>query len=351
MNYKVLIISIILILSSCSVGELIDPSKSNSFYTKNGNVYYSPNGNWFELGYTKCEFADLETFVVLSESIGKDKDNIYYEYKPQEHIDYNSFFVDDSLIPKDKDYAYEGSGQHNTLKEIIIPNVDVKSLTYTNDCKSIRHGWAKDKFNYYFKLIPVEIDYNSLIFLTEDFFYDKDSLYTDLNDWKIANIKSLRSKPVKITSKYILSDSELYFVGVDSSKKIQLKRIEVHDPNDIIVLNNSVIKDREMIVYYGEEFIPSDIESFQVINDSEFGYHMKYYKDIINVYLDKIIITDADPLTFEVIKLGFAKDKNNVYHNHAILRDVDVNSCKERKFGQYGDAKGNIFDWNGNRIE
>jgi len=75
------------------MGELVDSSKSNSYFKKSGNIYYSPNGNWFELGYDKCN-ADTESFEVLSGNIAKDKKSIFSGYEIQTHVDYSTFNVD-----------------------------------------------------------------------------------------------------------------------------------------------------------------------------------------------------------------------------------------------------------------
>ena len=224
MKHSIAIILVFILISSCSVGELIEPNKSSSYFLKSGNIYYAPNGNWFEQGYTKCD-ADLNSFEVLSQNIAKDKHSIFFGYTIQDHVDYNSFSVDSFLIPKDRYFAYDQTGKLNKLNPIEIVDVHVPTLMYANNSKSIRYNWAKDKNHYYFKLQPVSVDYNSLVFINEDFFYDKDSLYTDLQDWKIQSICPIKEKPQKLTEKYVLHDGKIHFIGIDSSRRSTLKTV------------------------------------------------------------------------------------------------------------------------------
>lgn len=236
------------------------------------------------------------------------------------------------------------------MKPIEIIDVHVPTLTYANGSTTIRYGWAKDQHHYYFKLHKINADHKSLKFINKNFFYDKDSLYTDLQGWKIKTIGSIKEAPKKVTDKYICSDDKIYFIGVDSNRKKALKTIVATcKKKEIEMLNNSVIKTDDQIIYYGEAFHPFDLETFQLINDSEGGYLLKYYKDKKNIYLDKEIIPKADPKTFEVIKFGFSKDKNNVYYEHQLLKGVDSESFKEKKFGLWGDKDGNDYDSKGNK--
>ncbi len=76
MKRKLLIAFCFFLLLSCIIGELFDSEKSKSYFVKSGHIYYSPNGNWFELGYYKCE-ADIKTFEVISEHISKNPKSIY----------------------------------------------------------------------------------------------------------------------------------------------------------------------------------------------------------------------------------------------------------------------------------
>ena len=58
----------------------VDEDKSDSYYYSydKQQIRYSPMGNWFELGNTLIEGADVETFEVLARDFAKDKNNIYF---------------------------------------------------------------------------------------------------------------------------------------------------------------------------------------------------------------------------------------------------------------------------------
>lgn len=350
---KVIYIFIIsLLLYSCIKGELVDSSKSNSYFKKNNEIYYSQNGNWFELGYTKCN-ADSKTFRVISEKIAKDKNSVFLGYKIQTHIDYSTFRLDKNNIPKDKHYVYE-IGSLNELKPIKTENIDVNSFEYIGKERYSKYGWAKDKSHYYFKQNIVPVDYSSLRFLTEDFFYDKDSLFTNLNNWKIKTIKSISNIPVKINEKYIIADKSIYFIGLNNSRKIELKTYYYTGRIDVInIITNNVLSLDNQILYYGEIFQNADAKTFQLISDSESGTHMKYYKDKNNVYLDKKVIKNANPNTFSKLEFGYSKDDKLVFYKTNTLVDANPKSFKKDKntFMGWHDDEGNRYDNKGRKVK
>ena len=350
---KIIYIFIIsLLLNSCNKGKLVDSSKSNSYFKKNNEIYYSQNGNWFELGYTKCN-ADSKTFRVISENIAKDKNSVFLGHKIQSHIDYSTFRLDKNNIPKDKHYVYE-IGSLNELKPVKIKNLDVNSFEYLGKGRYSKYGWTKDKNHYYFKQNILPLDYKSFRFLNEDFFYDKDSLYTDLNNWKIKTIKSINKIPIKVNEKYVIADKSIYFVGRSNSRKIELKACHYAGKiDDINIITNNVIYLDNQILYYGEIFQNADAKTFQLISDTESSTHMKYYKDKNNVYLDKKIIEKANPKTFSKLEFGYSKDNKYVFYKAKILENANPKSFKRdnNKFMEWQDSEGNRFDSNGRKIK
>lgn len=342
-------ILLVTLCSSCYRGDLIDPEKSNSYFKKRGKIYYSPNGNWFELGYNRC-YADVKTFKVLSNSIAKDKNSIFYSYKTQNQVDYKTFVVDSNDVPKDKNHVYE-IDYLNGLVPVEIDGIDIETFVYLGKGRSSAYGWSKDKSKYYFRNKVVNAHYATLNFITNDFFYDRDSLYVSFGSWKIMTIKKINRPPTRVNEKYIISDTTLYFVRNDTLKLEENKLKSI--PKDIRIVSNNVIAIDDEIVYYGHLINRIDSKTIVMISDSENGSFMKYYKDKYFVYLDTMIIDKANPETFQIMELGFSKDDKHVFYKKNILDGVDSESFKRdpKKFHEWVDKNGNRFNSEGEKIE
>jgi len=324
-------------------GEHIDLEKSNSYYLRNGSIYYSPSGNWFELGYNKCE-ADKSSFEVLSESIAKDKSNIYSGYEPQ-NVDYESFYIDKNGVPKDKQYVYEGI---DNLTPIEILGLDVKSFEYLGKGRYIKYGWAKDKNNYYHRGVKSRLDYNTIMFVGDNFVYDKDSIYS-YSDNGLESLIKLNSNPIEITPEYLYYNKKLYNRGqkgkinIITSGKIKTKRI----------LNDYVITINDTTIYYGQKKSFVDSKTLTEVKDSKLGQFVKYYKDNRNVYYDMEIIEEANPQTFEFLEFCYSRDDKNVYWKLNKLDGVDPFTFRKDKnnFLEWKDKNENRFNSDGERIK
>jgi hypothetical protein len=328
---------------------LIEPEKSDSYFKKRGKIYYSPNGNWFELGYNRC-YADFKTFKVLSKSIAKDRNSIFYGYKIQNQVDYHTFVVDSNDVPKDKNHVYE-IDYLDGLVPVEIEGIDIETFVYLGKGRLSAYGWSKDKNNYYFKNKVVNAHYETLKFITNNFFFDRDSLYVSFESWKIKTIKKIHQPPTRVNEKYIISDTTLYFVGHDTLKLKENKLESI--PTHIRIVSNNVIVIDDVVVFYGHLMYRFDSKSFTLISDSEIGSFMKYYKDKYYVYLDTMIIEKAKPETFQIMKLGFSKDDKHVFYKRNILNGVDSESFTEdpKKFHEWIDKHGNRFNSKGEKIE
>jgi hypothetical protein len=361
MKKKLLIIFTLLLLISCSKGELIDSEKSKSYFIKNNSIYYSPNGNWIAFGYDKCN-ADLETFEILTNYISKDYKSIYLGHNEQKQVDYKTFRIDSNGIPKDKNNVYEYDIFN--LKTVEINDIDVETFEYLQDNKSSMYSWTKDKNNYYFEGIKLNVDYNSLKFINEDFFYDKDNLYSDLNDWKIIEISEIKNPPKKINEKYILSNNTFYYVGRDKKNRISLISKKLNDYKKITSISENVILIDTTIYTYGTKYKPLnpktfkkvkiDYNTFKTLSNSEFQLELSinFYKDKDNVYFNNFVIEKANPETFQILRLGFSKDEKFVFHLSRKLKGVESKTFREVD-GKliWKDDLGNEFNYLGEKIK
>jgi hypothetical protein len=359
MKRKLYIIILVVSFFSCVKGELFDSQKSKSYFIKNNNIYYSPNGNWFELGYNKSE-ADIKTFEILSEHISKDSKSIYFRYHKQNQLDYSTFRIDFNGIPKDKNNVYEYGIDY--LKPVEINGIDIETFEYLQENKSSQYSWTKDKNNYYFNGIKLNADYKSLKFINDDFFYDNKYLYSDLNDWKIITISEIQNRPKKINKKYILLNNILYYVGKDKENRISLISKKIKNYKKFSSISENVILIDTTVYTYGTKYEPLnpttfekvriDFETFKTISEhsfqSELGFN--FYNDKNNVYFNNFLIEKANPKTFKVLDLGFSKDYKLVFHNGKELKGVDSKSFTNDKENiVWKDNFGNEFDYYGNK--
>jgi len=111
------------------LGKCIDRKISASYYysrsSKNDEVIFSSKGNWFEVGAARFK-ADVKTFKPIAEDIGKDNALIYYEDKPQPHVDYNSFLVQGDLL-QDKNNSYSRPTDYDASELVVVVNDNTSS--------------------------------------------------------------------------------------------------------------------------------------------------------------------------------------------------------------------------------
>ncbi len=339
---------ILIVGYSWRMGKLIDPKKSNSYYNKNGTLYFSRNGNWFSLGYHKIT-ADAKSFTVLSETIGKDKHSVFSDGKIQKQVDYATFDVVNHVV-KDKDHVYE-IADFGALQPLQIEGLDVASFEYLGEIKQGSYGWTRDKNQHYFFGQVVEADYESLKFLSKDFFYDKNALYSILErrtEW----VTSIEHPPKELTEKYLLSGKSIYYVGTNEQFEAALKTIKYDgQQEDIKIIAKNVIGVNNQVISYGVPVNDADANSFEVVEDGGHISNLRFYKDKQHVYLGDKIITKANPKAFSVIGFGYSKDDQHVYYMTEILEGADAKSFRNEKDQHYTwiDDKGNRFNMKGER--
>ena len=106
------------------------------------------------------------------------------------------------------------------------------------------------------------------------------------------------------------------------------------DPQTFIPLNHGFSKDKNNIYRYNWIVGGIDKNTFKVLNqdENEDKYGI-YFSDKNGIYFIKVWernpyskLEDIDIKTFEVLKNGYAKDKNNIYYNSFIIEEADMNS-------------------------
>lgn len=346
-----IVMLLILFLSySIRMGKLIDQDKSNSYFNKLGTLYFSRDGNWFSLGYHKMN-ADAKSFTVLSNTIGKDKNSVFSNGKAQDLVDYATFEVVNQVF-KDKNHVYEPH-DYGELKPIEIQGLDVESFEYLEEINRIDYGWSKDKNQYYFKGQIVPADFQSLTFLTKDFFYDKNKLYAILLK-EIKPIKTIEKPPKTLTKKYITSGNSIYYVGINEKKETVLKTIDfTGEQSDLKTISDNVIGVNNQLVSYGDIITGADVPTYELIQDDGHRATLRYHKDKNHVYLDNKVIEKANPQAFRVLGFGYSADDQHVYWLTTIVEGADAKSFRAAEDHNYQmvDDNGNRYNLKGKRIE
>lgn len=309
--------------------------KNNIFVIKYSNDF--PAGQ----GFIKLPNIDRNSFITLSEEIGKDKNGVYYFGEKITGINPNNVRVieemgqDNYILQSGNNYyltfnsnkdLYDRKNDKIEAKKINNLNIDFNTFKYFGIL-----NYYKDKNNFYYhsdndlKKIKSEIDVKSADKVLElnDFVKDKNNLYYFSNG-KInkinlnIDVNSLVffDNNSSSYSSYIKDRNNVYFVD---NKNGKVKIVKNADKNTFQIVNGNYGVDRKNVYYDGEKLDSVGIEGLKIFDNS-------YLKDNKNVY--EIYTTDdgktkirtiknlnIDVASFEnILKEAFYKDKNSVYY-------------------------------------
>lgn len=353
-NFKQMKKSIVMVLlcgamQSCTLGKLVDPEKSKSYYIRFGKICYMHSGRLLPLRIN----ADRKSFVVLSQDIGKDKESIYYKEKLQKHVDYPTFRIDKNGIPKDKNYVYSQSFRGG-LSPLQIKGIDIASFEYLKleDATYPPYKWSKDKNWYYLNERRLNTDYETTKIIGDDFFYDKTKLYIYFKKSPyIKVIQKITEPPKIITEKYLQSKNKIFYLKTNSYEETEIKELNYSSVNNLKIINKHVLTINGTVAYYGIDIPYFDAATFEKIKDNEQEVATRYYKDKNFVYLDTKIIKQANPETFVMIDYSFAKDDKHVFYEEKILVGADPKTFREGENFEKIDDYGNRYDAKGKEIQ
>ncbi len=305
----------LLSLTACAPGFLVDKRVSRSYYKWPwGIIQYSPNGNWFELGFVRC-LAHKRTFRVVSEAIARDKTSIYYLGRPAPGVDYASFRVDRG-VPKDRDFIYVQG--YPGLKPVRV--ADPASFVYLN-FDTLHHTWARDTAQYYFKLRPIRVDYGSFRRLNTWFYRDRDSLYADLGGWRFGGAAFLPDSDAVsgITAHYVRAGKAIYYVRTDDRYELLKTTFPVIRHTKALSADVIVVDD---VVLFAGRVVPAS--AVNVASFALFPAEHDYARDHLRVYFRGQVIAGAEPASFLPLSSRVGKDRYNVYYEAARVLPADA---------------------------
>jgi len=309
--------------------------KNNIFVIKYSNDF--PDGE----GFIKLPNIDRNSFITLSEEIGKDKNGVYYFGEKIKGINPNNVRVieemgQDNYILQSENNYYLTFNSNSDLYDRKNDKIEAKKINNLNiDFSTFKYfeilNYYKDKNSFYYrsdndlKKIKSEIDVKSADKMLElnDFVKDKNNLYYFSNG-KIEKINlNIDVKSLEFFddidssySSYIKDRNNVYFVD---NKNGKVKIVKNADKNTFQIVNGNYGVDGKNVYYNGEKLDSVGIEGLKIFDDS-------YLKDNKNVY--EIYTTDdgktkirtiknlnIDVASFEnILKEAFYKDKNSVYY-------------------------------------
>lgn len=322
-----------------------------NFGYDNKSPYYDNSPKYIRV------FADPKTFVILDENFAKDDNNVFCRGK-NFGADGKSFVIlDRPGFAKDKDRVY--------LYDRII-DADPNTFSFVGT-----FGLAKDKNRVYYNDMVIEADPNTFEIINLDkaglnfqpiFLKDKSRVYyIETVNGFVYKIEGADPQSFKVLEKcacaevycgYYAGDKNSVYVNYNSHKDIDVasfKYLGSFWSKTSMPGLQSFAKDKNKVYLgCGDPIDGADTNSFTLL---DYGYA----KDKDKVYYLWGPLRETDAKTFESIKVSdedlkiifkiqddsyysihlenlqsFAKDKNYLYYDGKIIKDTDVNLCKER---------------------
>ena len=351
--------------------EAIDNQLSDQYYLKKETVVYVPYGNFFELGDSKVEGADKDTFTVLSYSIAKDNNHIYYNGEFVSYADVSSFellepaYTDENnyrfytfakdkdrvfyyfkpiysaqpdsferlwgAYSKDQDMLFYENKEFSSLSEQIEKITSDKNKNYISVAghiyfkgrpltntdfstfKSLEHNFAMDKNHvYYEENTMTEMSPNGFEVIDAYYQKDEDYLYRNLKALKFVDLDTYEP----ITELYSKDQNHVYYIGAI----LQGVNPAYFSKKDILKLE----KDYDSIFIYQDDDHVFRIKRNEL---TEISSRHSYYEQ--DIYVGNRKLEGADSQSFAVIPDAddlYSYDKNYVYYFTDIIKDADISS-------------------------
>ena len=348
--------------------------KNNVFALKNDY----PDSN-YNLVLEMSKNIDRNSFDILNNEFGKDKNGVYYFGEKIDGISSNNAKVVEEL--GDYDYIFQSGNDHylvtvnegnsydksddNTKEKFKIKEINGLNIDYDTFKYFEIYDLYKDKNSFYYhsdndlKKIKSGIDVKSAEKMIElrDFIKDKNNIYY-FSDGKLekVNLKidvnnlEYLDDGNSVFSSYLRDGKNVYFVNDEDGK---IKIVKNVDKNTFKVVNGNYGVDSKNVYYLGEKLDFVGLDGLKIFNEG-------YLKDKKNVYEisvndnDKVKVKpiknlNIDVATFEDIFGGLNyKDKNSVYYVDENNGEVSLKILKGAdpatfEFGIISKDKNSVF--------
>ena len=321
-----------------------------SYYFRDKNNVFALKNDYSDSNYNSglevLKNIDRNSFDVLNNEIGKDKNGVYYFGEKIDGIPSNNAKIVEEL--GDNDYILQSGNDHYLMtvnekdsdnnerfeiKKIDSLNIDFDTFKYFE-----MSDLYKDKNSFYYhsdndlKKIKSDIDVKNAekMIKLRDFIKDKNNIY-HFSDGKLEKINlkidvnnlEYLDDGNSTFSNYLRDGKNVYFVNDEGGKVKIVKNV---DKNTFKVVNGNYGVDSKNVYYLGEKLDFVGLDGLKIFNETYLKDKKNVYEISVNdndkVKVEPIKNLNIDVATFEDIFGGLNyKDKNSVYY-------VDENNGK-----------------------
>ena len=314
-----------------------------SYYFRDKNNVFALKNDYSDSNYNSglevLKNIDRNSFDILNNEIGKDKNGVYYFGEKIDGIPSNNAKIVEEL--GDNDYILQSGNDHYLMtvnekdsdnnERFEIKKIDTLDIDFDTFKYFEMSDLYKDKNSFYYhsdndlKKIKSDIDVKNAekMIKLRDFIKDKNNIY-HFSDGKLEKINlkidvnnlEYLDDGNSTFSNYLRDGKNVYFVNDEGGKVKIVKNV---DKNTFKVVNGNYGVDSKNVYYLGEKLDFVGLDGLKIFNEG-------YLKDKKNVY--EISVNDNDEVkvkpiknlnidvaTFEDIFGGLNyKDKNSVYY-------------------------------------
>ncbi len=249
--------------------------------------------------------VDNRTFTVLDDTWAKDANHVWYAGKIIEECDAESFTINKSGMPVDKNHVYVRDRDNWTYRPAKC-DIDIPTAEYfiALNKEYPDENWMRDKDFVYLNETKLDVDRNSFTPVGSQWFTDKDNVYgsdfnKNLGKWILFRIDSLRH-PVEPVDDYLRNGNNVIFCDSIIIRDLNIKRIKM------VGILKYLIND---MLYFGGRRI---LDSLDIAN-AKFYFHGHIVADGKYVFYGEDHLSDIDAATFRQIGEETFEDKNYVY--------------------------------------
>lgn len=290
-------------------GNRIDP-RFDTYYKNYKGIYYLSSTSptvMMKVGvhWAYLEDVDEDSFIVFNNRWAKDATRVWHEDKVLEYIDVETFHVNETGVPVDKDnvYVYKNYSYFPSLS-----GIDPATAEYfVNRLGLLQTYWMRDKDHVYYEEEIVDVDRKSFAKLKTDWFIDKDFIYTmgyDSNHKQTLIRVDSTQYPVDTIAKgsyYLRNGRNVLFKDKIIVKDAEIKRIEMVGRLKCII--------NDMLFDYGEQILKDELN----VDDAKFYLDGHIAVDGNNVFYEKERLHDIDASSFRQMDDETFEDKDNIY--------------------------------------
>jgi len=309
-----------------SCREQVSPL-SEDYFKKSGAIYFIPGGNGFERGSRKT-VADINSFSVIEGVYARDKDHIYFMGCPQQLVDVKTFQLKNK-VPIDQQHVFKFEGfasatSHCSKNQLsVIEKADPETyITLYDELQFL----SKDKSSYFYHNQRIAVDYATFEVLNKNFVRDKHQLYLATQktihplNYAVDQVHYINREYLILEDKTLLYYEPYQGTGILETKLTSANQIKSLDEKSLII--------DDLVIIRGKPFAYQQVDanSFKILGSS--GGNSFWSRDKNHIYYNQQLLVEADPNTFEILKLAVAKDANHIFVGNKIFYGPDVKSFR-----------------------